>query len=112
MTKSSRHKKLRKQEKAKTQLTGVKKLNKAQNVVEPKLRVKKILIREQLKTSSLSASVSSALKKSDNASEISDDYEISTGKRSVQVNFKFLESENFCRLILDDRMNGNAVWIC
>jgi len=53
MAKSNRHKKLRKQEKAKTQLTGVKKLNKPQNVVVPTLRVKKVLIREQLKSSSL-----------------------------------------------------------
>lgn len=52
MAKSNRHKKLRRQEKAKTQLTGVKKLSKAKNVVEPILKVKKILIREQLKSSS------------------------------------------------------------
>ena len=49
MAKSGKHKKLRRQEKAKTQLTGVKKLDKPQNVIEPKLKVKKILLKEQLK---------------------------------------------------------------
>jgi len=54
MTKSDRHKKLRRKEKAKTQLTGVKKetgvkkLAKCQNIIEPTFRAKKILIREQL----------------------------------------------------------------
>jgi len=48
MTKSDRHKKLRRQGKAKTQLTGVKKLGRPQNVIEPTFRAKKILIREQL----------------------------------------------------------------
>jgi len=48
MGKSGRHKKLNRQEKAKTNLKGVKKLAKAQNVVEPSLKVKRIVIREQL----------------------------------------------------------------
>ncbi len=58
MGKSGRHKKLNKQEKAKTQLKGVKtfekkkgsvkKLGKAVNVVNPSLKIKRIIIREQL----------------------------------------------------------------
>jgi len=50
MAKSGRHKKIRKQEKAKTQLkSGIRKLDKPMNIIDPKLRVKKILLREQLK---------------------------------------------------------------
>ncbi len=50
MAKSARHKKLRKQEKAKTQLTGVRRLStKPTNVINPTLRAKKILLRDQLK---------------------------------------------------------------
>ncbi|XP_021956644.1 uncharacterized protein LOC110852823 [Folsomia candida] len=51
MGKSGRHKKLNRAEKAKTQLKGggvKKKLGKAANVVNPTLRVKRIVIREQL----------------------------------------------------------------
>jgi hypothetical protein len=52
MGKSGRSKKLSRQEKAKTQLKGggIKKLAKAANVVDPKLRVGKIVIRAQLGT--------------------------------------------------------------
>jgi len=48
MAKSARHKKLRRQEKSKTHLKGVKKLLQAQNVVNPTLKVKKIVVPEQL----------------------------------------------------------------
>ena len=51
MAKSDKHKKLRKKEKAKIQLKGgLKTLGKAQNVIEPKLQTKKIVLREQLKS--------------------------------------------------------------
>ncbi|ODM92822.1 Testis-expressed sequence 10 protein, partial [Orchesella cincta] len=87
MAKSSRHKKLRKQEKAKTQLTGVKKLSKPQNVVEPTLRVKKILIREQLKTSSLPLGGPRVPSSSSSvySSVVDDDEELTTRrKQSIQ----------------------------
>ncbi|CAL8113340.1 unnamed protein product [Orchesella dallaii] len=87
MTKSSRHKKLRKQEKAKTQLTGVKKLSKPQNVVVPTLRVKKILIREQLKISSLplGSRVPSSSSASVHSSSVVEDDELTTRrKQSIQ----------------------------
>lgn len=48
MAKSDRHKKLRRKEKAKTQLTGVKKLARPQNIIEPTFKARKIIIREQL----------------------------------------------------------------
>lgn len=85
MAKSQRHKKQRKQEKAKTQLTGVRKLAKAQNVVEPTLRVKKILIREQLKTSTLSPLGSVGLK--DGASDVASEADsgVNRWKQSVPV---------------------------
>lgn len=51
MGKSHRHKKLNRQEKAKTGLKGAKKLAKAANVVNPTLKVKRIVIREQLNSS-------------------------------------------------------------
>lgn len=90
MTKSNRHKKLRKQEKAKTQLTGVKKLSKAKNVVEPTLRVKKILIREQLKSSE------------EGRSRGTDGHEDSNNEAESGVN-RWKQSIQVCKSLINNR---------
>jgi len=53
MAKSARHKKLRRQEKAKVQLkSGIRVVKKLQNEVKPEVKAKKIVVPEQLRQSS------------------------------------------------------------
>lgn len=85
MAKSDKHKKRRKQDKAKTQLKG-RTLAKAQNVVEPKLKSKKILIRDQLNASSLTSGTGTTTTESDGGVSIVSTVEVLTKKKqSLQV---------------------------